>query len=162
MGIMGTFEGYVSNPLYIYNYGSWSNVNPSGLTISKKVNKDSYSSMTINSNNILLHSWCGTSGYFSSVTARLNGVVNLTNYSKLNARVNLTATGSDASPKFYIGVNNSSTETYPSSSAAATIKGEQIVTLNISSFSGNYYVFVEGLADDRTTADIYVYQIYLT
>ncbi len=118
--------------------------------------------MTINSNNILLHSWCGTSGYFSSVTARLNGVVNLTNYSKLNARVNLTATGSDASPKFYIGVNNSSTAAYSSSSAAATIKGEQIVTLNISSFSGNYYVFVEGLADDHTTADIYVYQIYLT
>ena len=162
MGIIGTFEGWVSNPLYIYNYGSWSNINPSGLTVSKKANKDSYSSMTINSNNILLHSWCGTSGYISSVTARLNGVVNLTNYSKLNARVNLTATGSDASPKFYIGVNNSSTDTFPSSNAVATIKGEQIATLNISSFSGNYYVFVEGLADDRTTADIYVYQIYLT
>ena len=147
--VTGTFEGYVSDVLNIYNAGTWSNISTTGLN--NATNNNSYYRVT------------------SSEMARTNATVDLTNYKYLKIQARPISNGPKGM-RFRIAVG---TDTTGSSYAKSTIAKSSLTVssyftgiLDVSSLSGNYYIYVgDGrteFANATATCDLDVNKIYLS
>lgn len=150
-GVTGTWEGYVSSPLYFFNNGTWSNLQTTGMT-----------NATVRGGILTLHS-----GSFG----RLNQLVDLTgyNYIKIEATVpNATTHGY----VFQIGISTSSsatTESNMTARKAVRSTSSSVVTgiLDVSAYQGKYYIYAFDFfsflqPSAGGTVDGYIYKIFLS
>ena len=124
--------------MYLYNNGNqctsvtggWSSSTGGGITISfdsSKINIDV----------------TGSSGRDGGICTK--SAVNLSNYSKLKAKVtNYTASSNYSGHALYLGINSSSQvgKSVPSFSKSAKISANGTISLDISSVSGNQYIAI--------------------
>lgn len=168
LGITGTFEGYASSPLYLYNNGTWSNLQTTGTTRTW----DSGGNYAIDqlycsdTNNRLEFSGKANGNNSGNITMyanfRLNQTINLTSYSYLKMNV----TKFTRALKIIIGVSTDASLTSFSYSASYTATTTGVAIANISSLSGNYYIYM-GVSCDLLFAyqnkfSIYVTQLFLS
>ena len=172
MGIMGTFEGWVSDTLLLFSNGTWSNLSTTG--ISYVGTKDQYgvgsneNAYVDGGNFVFTGKANGSDSSYFQVTARLNQSFNLTGYNYL---------------KFYYSGKNEgkytpvyNTFVYVSSSAndlkiytaGVDIRSVGTGVLNISSLSGYYWIYfgasMESTYRYTNTGQSYAYisQLYLS
>lgn len=138
LGITGTLaEGYWTSPLYLYNNGTWSNLQTTGATVVDGVND-------YTDNGIYLY----IRTYASSTTigfVRLNQTINISNYNYIKSSIG-TKSG-ESSYKAGIGISTSAT-----ASALSSLKSYIMIEtdssnyktaiLNISSITGSYYIYL--------------------
>lgn len=138
--VTGTFEGYVTSPLYLYNNGSWNGLQTTGIT---KVG--GYDGALDPTYYIRLRA--STSGS-SWTCVRFNSSCDLTNYKYLKVRVNDAKVLGGSYTVARVGVSQSSSKSSVSSDMDANIsfssfnKGD-IVVLDVSALRGGYYVYLE-------------------
>lgn len=157
MGITGTWEGYTSSPLYIYNQGTWNGVSSNNVTMTKgwQINSmGTYIDIRTNNSNL-------------ETIGRLNSTINLTSYIYL--KINMAGTSYSASygDKIFTGIStNSNITTRTSLTSNITLKVNQdkaTIILNISSYSGNYFIyFGNNQATSGYAGTVYIYQIILS
>ena len=186
LGLIGSFEGYVTSPLYLYNNGTWSGLQTTGITevyrtmgINDYVDADF--NVTEHIENISIDcSWeqrtSGTAGSGFYIT-RLKQAVNLSSYKTLSWNGQMSSENVNAT--YYMGV--STNPQLQSLSFAASVghthnadflnySDEYTKSIDISSLSGNYYIyFCANATNKRTTSGTYhsanfayIYKIYLT
>lgn len=154
MGIIGSWEGYATSPLYLFNNGTLGN-SQKGITSTQ-------GDCIISGSNIILNNdpYAGRFNIF-----RFNDKVDLTSYKYLKAlcRMSVTAPQSTYMILFiHTDANVSSTGTsnsYASVTVRYTSNGTAII--DISSFNGFYYVYFLSYttySNDR----VYVNQVYLS
>lgn len=133
MGITGSWEGYVKSPLYLYNKGTWSGLQTTGMTA---VNLGA---------GVYLQEKDGSIGFASrnrpdspSSNARLNQTFNLSSYKYIKVNANCY--------KNYalIGVSTSGNAGIGQYTASARSSNDGYIILDVSSLSGNYYIYFEG------------------
>lgn len=152
MGITGTFEGYSTSPLYLFNNGSYGG----GQT--------GFTNMQLNGQYNISGGYikCATFGNYSDsgyILFRFNNTTSLNNYNyiKLNGMTISSSEwdsimGSSNSPTIqggygWIGLSSSSTIVrLTDSNIVSKIEskfnsGSSQVILNVSSISGNYYIY---------------------
>lgn len=155
-GVTGTFQGYTDSPLYLYNGGTWSNLQQTGLTVTTGITTVDYesASMTIRSTipiaaNLLSNSFM----------ARLNQSIDISNYSFINVRVDKVGYAN-----MYVGVSASSTiDTVSSLTSSTSGASVGVLKANISSINGSRFIYI-GLKCNTTNQLSYmnVGQIYLS
>lgn len=133
MGITGSWEGYVKSPLYLYNKGTWSGLQTTGMTA---VNLG---------DGVYLQEKDGSIGFASrnrpdspSSNARLNQTFNLSSYKYI--KVNASCYENYA----LIGVSTSGNAGIGQYTASARSSNDGYIILDVSSLSGNYYIYFEG------------------
>lgn len=133
MGITGSWEGYVKSPLYLYNKGTWSGLQTTGMTA---VNLGA---------GVYLQEKDGSIGFASrnrpdspSSNARLNQTFNLSSYKYI--KVNASCYENYA----LIGVSTSGNAGIGQYTASARSSNGGYIILDVSSLSGNYYIYFEG------------------
>lgn len=133
MGITGSWEGYVKSPLYLYNKGTWSGLQTTGMTA---VNLGA---------GVYLQEKDGSIGFASrnrpdspSSNARLNQTFNLSSYKYI--KVNASCYENYA----LIGVSTSGNAGIGQYTASARSSNDGYIILDVSSLSGNYYIYFEG------------------
>lgn len=133
MGITGSWEGYVKSPLYLYNKGTWSGLQTTGMTA---VNLGA---------GVYLQEKDGSIGFASrnrpdspSSNARLNQTFNLSSYKYI--KVNASCYENYA----LIGVSTSENAGIGQYTASARSSNDGYIILDVSSLSGNYYIYFEG------------------
>lgn len=138
--VTGTFEGYVTSPLYLYNNGSWNGLQTTGIT------KVGGYEGTLNSTYYI---YLRASASKSSWTCvRFNSSCDLTNYKYLKVRINDAKILGGSYTVARVGVSQSSSKTSISSSMDANKsfssfnKGD-IIIMDVSALSGGYYVYLE-------------------
>ena len=128
-GVVGTYEGYASSPLYLFRNGTWSNLQTTGMT------------KTIGYDNVkvadgVLHIYTDIRGAVGM--ARLNQTFNLTNYKYVKAKIKAGGGG--------VGQIGIGTTAGITALASLTKYSEGIASgvaiLDISSASGNYYIYL--------------------
>ena len=159
MGITGSWEGWVSSPLNLFNSGSWGG-GQSGYTMVE--GPGNYPGNTVSIKNGVIH--MTTSGEEEALL-RLNNVSDLTNYKYLKID----------SPYDYIwsgvgsGISKKSDITYPEGldayylltiSSSSTSKGTHI--LDISKYTGTYWIYVCLETGGRGTREAGISKVYLT
>lgn len=166
MGIMGTFEGYSTSPLYLFNNGVWSNLKVSGATIITS-NLGNYI-ITLNPpdqyKKYLRMNHTNNSSHLS--VARLNSTVNLSSYTYLNLQFQGTWSKNPYPETGGIGISQSSNAT----SFSAFIEGTDIsndnqsttIILNISNVTGEWFIYFTGRTGNAVASTIAYEQIYLT
>lgn len=165
MGITGTCQGYFTNPLYIYNYGSWNYVSNGGMTVTSITGETTMAKMYMytNSNNYQFHGQTHSNSYFASGNLRTNGSINLSEFTMLNVRVNMTSNKNNSIGRCGISVDTSASTSYGSvAQTSSSSLGEVVISTNISSLSGWYYIYISATIDSTGIGDFYIYQIYLT
>ena len=166
MGITGTCEGYFENPLYVYNYGTWKYVSSGGMSTTSITGKETMVEMYMytNSSNIQFYGVNYSKGnYIASGCARTNSPMNLSGYSMLNVRFNVTSSKSSSIGYCQIGVSTNSSDSMGyTATASSSSLGEVVVSSNITSLSGWYYIYVNTEINSAGTGNFYIYQIYLT
>ena len=130
MGLIGSWEGYVTSPLYLYNAGVWSNLQTTGITKMKGT-----CSMVSESISLLIY---GTSTPESMF--RLNQTFNLTTYKYL--KMETIRESSDAAHNMYIGVSKSPEITSNNFVASAHGLAGSTLICDVNSLSGDYYIYV--------------------
>lgn len=164
MGITGSFEGYVTSPLYLYNKGTWNGLQTTGFTV-----VDGTGNYIEAEGNIRFT--CSGNGN-KYVVARSNSpfLFSGRSYLKLNMSVSRLMYYEN---KVYIGLspNPSLTKASISSlSAKIIVDTEQdtgtINIIPISSISGNHYVYVAIIngpsGASGTTQTVSIDQIFVT
>ena len=134
MGIIGTFEGWVSDTLVIYNGGSWNYVSNAGVTCT-----------TGETNGLILYPYRYANGGGGTViwydaVVRLNSTFNITKYKYI--KVSCTVGGEAQYTTVYVGVSSSQNMTNLGFTATATLNGSGTCISNISSISGDYYIYI--------------------
>lgn len=167
MGITGTCEGYFENPLYIYNRGTWKYVSSSGMTTTSITGKDTMVEMYMytNSDNIQFYGKSNSKNgsYIASGYARTNSPMNLSGYSMLNVRFNVTSSKGSSIGNCGIGVSTNSSDSMGyTATASSSSLGEVVVSSNIASLSGWYYIYTSAVINTAGIGNFYIYQIYLT
>ena len=152
-GIIGSWEGFVTSPLYIYNNGTWSNIQSTGLTATT-----SNTELTQYTNgNFRIF---GPSGVRSLVLARLNTAVNLSSYNYVNVNISSNNGGSTV----YVGVSSASNIT--STGGLVSLYSSTSIGLfksNISSLSDNYFIYIGAKSNSNTLSSGLTFdQIYLS
>ena len=138
--VTGTFEGYVTSPLYLYNNGSWNGLQTTGIT---KVG--GYDGALDSTYYIRLRASASKSSW---TCVRFNSSCDLTNYKYLKVRINDAKILGGSYTVARVGVSQSSSKTSVSSSMDANIsfssfnRGD-IVVLDVSALNGGYYVYLE-------------------
>ena len=130
MGIIGSFQGFVDSPLYLYNKGVWSNLQTIGmLNAVEQGGTDKY---------IYLD---GTGVSYG----RLNQTVNLSSYNYVKIEA-VMGTTSGFTFSFRIGVSTNSSFDKSNMVASVCAEGANYAKtygiLNVESLSGNYYIYV--------------------
>lgn len=156
LGITGSFEGYASNPLYLFKNGSYGG-GQSGISIIKK--DPSYSSVSFGS------SIQGSNLFRGQIIMRFNNIQNLSgwNYLKIYGNVVVwTEIGGGISTE-----NNQPSMTSWNShaewGASSGISGNGTCVCNISSFSGNYWIYIlVGHVSGNNAGDASISQVYLS
>ena len=133
MGITGSWEGYVKSPLYLYNKGTWSGLQTTGMTA---VNLGA---------GVYLQEKDGSIGFASrnrpdspSSNARLNQTFNLSSYKYIKVNANCYENYA------LIGVSTSGNAGIGQYTASARSSNDGYIILDVSSLSGNYYIYFEG------------------
>ena len=148
--VAGTFEGYVSSPLYFFNNGTWSNLQTTGMT-----------STTLGSSNLILS---------VSQMGRLNQTVDLTSYKYLKVKGRCGSTPVNGY-KFSIGVSKSASAKETDMAKLNVLdtrsNGPEYNILDISSLSGNYYIYVYGVYYRGSSGNLgpdrgFIYEIFMT
>lgn len=149
MGIIGSYEGYVSNPLYLFNNGSYGG-GQSGASVT-----DRYGNCSPTIGSRLEASMLNSCGcYF-----RLNNIQNISSYNYLKATYSVNRNATSIS----LGISTNSNMKQDDFSAYVNNDGVGTLILDISGFSGNYWIYVKFSASYRANNQvIYVSQIYLT
>lgn len=160
LGITGSFEGYVSDVLYLFNKGTWSNLSTTGLT-------QTYidSGCSINVTDSIKMGLYATTGTRRSVrcAGRLNQTVDLSSYNYIKANVSSFDAGA-----VWIGISTSITNGADADDFAsyASIDSAGVIILNISNITGKYYIYVRSSLYTRgtgsTTYYSYVNQLFLS
>lgn len=148
LGIIGSYEGYVSNPLYLFNNGSYGG-GQSGASVT-----DRYGNCSPTIGSRLEASMMNACGCY----IRLNNIQNISSYNYLKATYGV---GNASSISLGISTNNNMEQ--DDFSAYINNDGVGTLILDISGFSGNYWIYVKFSASYRANNQvIYVSQIYLT
>lgn len=141
MGIIGSFEGYTSSPLYLFNNGTWNNLQTIGIS---PIEDPALIAVEENSAGYLLFRKANSNNSTPSVvtsSARLNQAVNLTAYNYLNIKISQLLTNVVNSPQIMIGVSTSSTAV--SYALSSYIASSGLAVLNIQSLSGVYFIYLK-------------------
>lgn len=158
MGITGTFEGYSTSPLYIYNEGVWNGLQNTGITATT-LNTEAY----ILGNYLEVSTKSGGVGAGSSLLARLNQVVNLTAYNYLKIYFRVTAFDVDyTKPIIGVSTNQSITAFASLNPRFEFNQRKGLAILNISSITGSYYIYFGLYVVKSSNSYTDVTQIYLT
>lgn len=149
MGITGTWEGYVSDTLYFFNNGTWSNLSTTGITYigtKQMINGGGYLSSSnvyvSGSNMVITGTSDGSDNNFVYVAGRLNQTVNLTNYNYLKFKYNSNSVGTNTpiyNAYVYISTDSKTVNGYLD---GADMSNTGIGILDISSITGNYYIYI--------------------
>ena len=161
MGITGSFEGWVSSPLNLFNSGSWGG-GQSGYTVVKGL--DDYPGNSLSIKNGTIHITTAQRGG-SDVLLRLNNVGDLTNYKylKIDSPYDYDWSGVGC------GISKKSDVTYLEGldtyyrspiSADMTSKGTHI--LDISKFTGTYWIYLYLRTGGNGEREAGINRVYLT
>lgn len=146
MNVLGSFEGYTSSPLYLYNKGIWSNLQTSGVTVTAIQGDGEFGENSSGSKSLLMKIFGSvTSGKY--IMGRLNQTVNLTNYKYLKINdINTTNITSN-----YIGVSTNSALTSTSFAASTFYNRHGMIVVDISTLTGNYYIYFYSKASNSSS-----------
>ena len=191
MGIIGSWEGYTSSPLYLFNNGIWSNLQTTGTSLVYVTTFSDFTSAyptgslsgSTSTTNIGIYGYRGQSEGGANTSgvafARLNQAVNLTIYNKL-CMDNVSISTSFGTANFYFGVSsnaNLSSHNYAAyiSRKLSMVSGNDSTqvteskVIDVSGLSGNYYIYFSftftkySTGDNFTTrACFYGKNLYLT
>lgn len=134
-GVVGTYEGYASSPLYLFRNGTWSNLQTTGMT------------KTIGYDNVkvadgVLHIYTDIRGAVGM--ARLNQTFNLTNYKYIKAKIK--------SGGVYGRIGIGTGADIKALTSLTKYSGELtagVAILDVSSVSGNYYIYLTSCHDSN-------------
>ena len=151
--VVGTWEGYVTSPLYLFKNGAWSNLQTTGF------NNGASSDTLMGSSYLCIDDLC-----------HLNQAVNLTSYNYVKivcATYSHIMTGGA-----YLGVSTSSSLTDLTKCAKyvavdiSSSKTDTTIILDVSSLTGNYYIYLcDGYytsSGSKYAQDIYLKQLFLS
>lgn len=156
MGIIGSFQGYVDSPLYLYNKGVWSNLQTPGMT------KNAGNTLSDTKDGIRL-----LSEKFEFGACRSNQTIDISTYKYLKVDINITPVSLN-DVRFYglIGVsqnanliNNSGLTSSVRNTEGVIFRGTLI--LDISSLVGYYYIYFVNFSANGS-ATIVANNIFLT
>lgn len=128
-GVVGTYEGYASSPLYLFRNGTWSNLQTTGVTTTLGADDADVKDGILRVCTSLFGDKIGF--------ARLNQTFNLTNYKYIKAKIK--------SGSFYGRIGIGTTAGITALASLTKYSGELtagVVILDISSVSGNYYIYL--------------------
>ena len=156
LGITGSYEGYVSNPLYLFKNGSYGG-GQSGISM---IAKDfSESSVSFGS------SIQGSNLFKGRIIMRFNNIQNLSGWNYLKIYGNV-ATWAEIGGGISTENNQpsmTSWNSYAEWGASSGISGNGTCVCNISSFSGNYWIYIlVGHANGRNASSASISQVYLS
>lgn len=159
--VTGTWEGYATSPLYLYNKGTWGGLSTTGATI---VADDSR--YIAQKSNKFIFGDTGSSTYRVRLDLfRLNQSFNLTNYNYIKVVEcgttwdEIMGTNNDntllkngficvgVSGSALSSVNTPSSSTGTPSGLTKYAHGHGTVVLDVSSLSGNYWIYFGGIRD---------------
>ena len=135
-GVVGTYEGYASSPLYLFRNGTWSNLQTTGATKTLGANDADVK-------NGILYIYTSLHGDKIGF-ARLNQTFNLTNYKFIKAKIK---TGKTAGR---IGIGTAAD--IKALTSLTKYSGELtagVAILDVSSVSGNYYIYLTSCHDSN-------------
>lgn len=157
MGITGTFEGAATSPTYLFNNGNYGG-GQSGITmVSSSIHQASYSiGNTISGSNL----------YKGQILFRFNNIQNLSGWNYLKIYGNLGGTWAEIGG----GVNTDPYKTYMTAltnyveyGGNSSVSGNGTAILNISSLSGNYWIYVlVGHVSGNNARSASISQVYLS
>ena len=133
-GVTGTFEGYVTSPLYLYNKGTWNGLQTTGLT---EINAEGSSRLDNDFSQSI--GFYARSNPGNRANARFNQKIDLTNYKYLKAHAIDINSG-----YLMIGISDNASagiSSYIASAKTTDIGGYAI--LDISSLTGQKYIYIE-------------------
>lgn len=149
MGITGTFEGAATNPCYLFNNGSYAG-GQSGASVTSR-----YGNCLPTIGSRLEASMLNTCGCY----IRLNNIQNISSYNYLKA----TYSAGTVTCGISLGISTNNNMIQDDFSARVNNSEVGTLILDISGFSGNYWIYVKFSASSRANNYvIYVSQIYLT
>lgn len=158
MGIIGTYEGFVTSPLYLFNNGNWGG-GQNGYT-SVYITTDDVP--TINIKNGALYV---TAYGWTTLTIRLNNVISLTNYNYLK----VYSTSNHSWTGIGLGINStpissniSKCKLYLEPFLNSSNSSYGTTVLDISAISGNYWVYVQFETAANANKEIVCNQIFLS
>ena len=159
MGNMGTWEGYVSSPLNLFNAGTWGG-GQSGYTVMEGPGTYPGNKVSITGGTIRLDTNGG-----ESALLRLNNVVDITNYKYLKIDCPYDTIWSAVGCGISKSSGNTSfdglTAKYKSVlSSGSSPKGTHV--LDISGFSGTYWVYIYLLTGGSGSRYSGINRVYLT
>lgn len=158
-GVTGTFEGFVTSPLYVYNNGTFSNVQTGGVTLNYTSNS-TYSSFVDSSGSILIS--CGSTRINTQVdvVGRLISSINLSLYTRLT----IIGYSDPMDGILWLGVSNNSSLTNPSQFTVSSSTSSPVtsLSLDISNLSGMHYIYFAARSNIRKAMAYYTQQIYLS
>lgn len=156
LGITGSFEGYVSNPLYLFKNGSYGG-GQSGISM---IAKDfSESSVSFGS------SIQGSNLFKGRIIMRFNNIQNLSgwNYLKIYGNVKTWAEIGGGVSTENNKTHMTSWNTYAEWGGSSGISGNGTCVCNISSFSGNYWIYIlVGHVNGSNASSASISQVYLS
>lgn len=130
MGVIGSFQGYVDSPLYLFDKGVWSNLQTTGMTATNGSCIVQYVGETIR--------------LINYIAARLKQKVNLSNYNYLHITLPYTSNTDSG----YVGVSTDPNLLSKDSLIARVSFNSPLteitVTVPISNIIGEYYIYIFG------------------
>ena len=161
MGITGSFEGWVSSPLNLFNSGSWGG-GQSGYTVVKGL--DAYPGNSLSIKNGTIHITTIQNGG-DNVLLRLNNVGDLTNYKYLKIDspydYHWSGVGCGISKKSDVTYLEGLDTYYRSPiNSSTTSKGTHI--LDISKFTGTYWIYLYLGTGGNGEREAGINRVYLT
>lgn len=156
-GIIGSWEGYVTSPLYLFNRGTWTGVSSTGVTKTNGYDIKDWGK----------HIQVSTMNTQRETMGRLNSAVNLTSYNYLKILVKGGSSSAVYGDTIFLGISTASNITAPASLVSkATIRSvdaETTVILNVSNYSGNYFIYFGNTQATTGYSGGYdLYQVFLT
>ena len=166
-GNKGTHEGYVTNPLNIFNKGTW------GGGVS------GYSALNVGNGGIHLNSEANlqlTTGRKNSAiprtaNLRLNAAINISAYSYLKVDFTIESSTPFTLPTCSVGISTNPGLMLSASDPLSKVSGiaayssannNGTLILDISKLSGNYFIYLENYTTDAYAASFYVTRVYLS
>lgn len=141
-GIIGSWEGFVTSPLYIYNNGTWGGVQTPDLTATTGYTGIEYSYYAGYQKVAKIENTNSNSGSWGNlILARTNSAVDLSAYKYVNVRVLSTGAGTG-----YVGVSTAASITSTgglvrSYSGSPGPSCNVIFKVDVASLSGSYFIY---------------------
>lgn len=162
-GVSGTQEGWVSNTIYIYNNGVWSNIDSSGMSIFANT-FPTRNSFIQKSSNIALSQTGSTRNVGNYLKVRTNATVDVTNFKYLKMYMNTDAydpPGDGYWSSFELGVTKNLNSDYPSALTSTSSPQTGTLICDITEVTGRAYLYI-GLYNCGRVANGTCYSLYLT